>query len=74
MMAALVHLSNQDLSKIQATLDGELVGPTNHTSEYYADLIKKFEGIVSQLSVDQGIDVSKAKEDVFSRIVESLSL
>ncbi|MCV6005582.1 hypothetical protein OFO99_39700, partial [Escherichia coli] len=27
MMAALVHLSNQDLSKIQATLDGELVGP-----------------------------------------------
>ncbi|MCV5926249.1 hypothetical protein OFO11_30630, partial [Escherichia coli] len=58
----------------QATLDGELVGPTNHTSEYYADLIKKFEGIVSQLSVDQGIDVSKAKEDVFSRIVESLSL
>ncbi|MCV5232142.1 hypothetical protein OFC56_33810, partial [Escherichia coli] len=31
-------------------------------------------GIVSQLSVDQGIDVSKAKEDVFSRIVESLSL
>lgn len=73
MVAALVQITNQSPDKVKEVIESDIIAPSNHVSQAYADLINDFTESAISLSESQGVDIEEAKQKLFLGISQCIS-